>query len=177
MKTYYLLFLSLLLISCKRELSSAKQVPRKLSQDSLKHLWQQQLAEAEKDHTIYSAVELTKDTIILLRRSVGLEFSTNGGKTWKWIAKQFFRIDELTVDDKGIWWALERWKGIHEPSYCRMYKSIDNGKVWQEYTFNTSVFFPYHIYSNLIKNLPLVLSLKIQFINYRVLTQRTIGNL
>lgn len=148
MKACHLLFLSLLLVSCKRNISSAKQEPEpKLSRDSLKILWNKQLAEAKEDHTIYSAVELSKDTIILLRRSIGLEYSTNGGKTWKWIAKNIFRIDELTVDDKGIWWALERWKGIHEASYCRIYKSIDKGKTWTAYVFNTSIFFPYYFYS------------------------------
>jgi len=146
MKAYHLVLL-LLFVSCKRDISSGKQPERKLSQDSLKILWAQQLAESKKDHTIYSAVELSKDSIFLLRRSVGLEYSTNGGKTWKWIAKNIFRIDELTVDDKGIWWALERWKGIHEASYCRMYKSTNEGKTWKMYTFNTSIFFPYHIYS------------------------------
>ena len=148
MRACHLLFLSLLFISCKRDISSSKQKPkRKLSQDSLNILRTQQLAIARKDHTIYSAVELSKDTIILLRRSVGLEYSTNGGKTWQWIARSIFRVDELTVDEKGIWWALKRWKGIHEASYCSMYKSTDEGKTWKEYTFNTSVFFPYHFYS------------------------------
>ncbi|MDT3401874.1 hypothetical protein [Mucilaginibacter terrae] len=148
MKANHLLFLFLSIVSCKRNISLPKQEPEpKLNRDSLKILWDIQLAEAKEDRTIYSAVELSKDTIILLRRSIGLEYSTNGGKTWKWIAKNIFRIDELTIDDKGIWWALERWKGIHEASYCRMYKSANEGKTWTEYTFNTSVFFPYHFYS------------------------------
>ncbi|MVN91918.1 WD40/YVTN/BNR-like repeat-containing protein [Mucilaginibacter aquatilis] len=148
MRICHLLFLSLLFISCKRDLSSSKQKSeRKLSQDSLRILRTQELAEAKEDHTIYSAVVLSKDTIILLRRPVGLEYSTNGGKTWQWIAKSIFRVDELTVDNKGIWWALKRWKGIHEASDCSMYKSTDKGKTWKKYTFNTSVFFPYHFYS------------------------------
>ncbi len=109
--------------------------------------WEKMLVQAEKDHEIYGAFELSNDSIILLRRSVGIELSTDQGKTWKWLGKKIFRIDEFTVDNNGVWWGLERWKGIHEPSYCRLHKSTDLGKTWESYMFYPSVFFPYHIFS------------------------------
>ena len=109
--------------------------------------WQQELDKEKTDPYIYHSFEVGKDTIILLRKTIGIELSTDGGNTWTWLAKKIWRFDEITVDDKGTWWGLERWKGIHEASYCRMYKSEDLGKTWQGYTFYTNLFFPYHIYS------------------------------
>jgi hypothetical protein len=108
---------------------------------------EQILDSAAKDHEIYGAVQLSEDTIILIRRSLGFELSTDRGKTWEWKGKDF-EINEFTEDDKGIWWGLDVWKGIHEPSYCRMHKSTDGGKSWSDCTFNPLVFFPYHVYSN-----------------------------
>ncbi|MDB4918607.1 hypothetical protein [Mucilaginibacter sp.] len=109
--------------------------------------WEQALKEAEKDRAIYGAFEPSKNTIVLFRRFLGIELSTNGGKSWEWLAKKLNRLDEITIDNKGIWWGLVRWKGIHEASHCRIFKSADCGKTWDGYIFNTNVFFPYHIYS------------------------------
>lgn len=109
--------------------------------------WRRILIRAEKDREIYGAFDVSEDTIVLLRRSVGIELSADDGKTWKWLGKTIYRIDEFTIDDKGIWWGLERWMGIHEPSYCRMHSSNDAGKTWITYEFNTSIFFPFHINS------------------------------
>lgn len=102
---------------------------------------------AAKNHQIYDCLEISKNVIILIRRSHGLELSVDNGRTWEWIGKELPAINEITVDDKGVWWALERWKGIHESSYSVIIKSTDFGKTWKQYVFDTSVFFPYHIYS------------------------------
>lgn len=104
-------------------------------------------AQTEKDHEIYGAFQISKKTIILLRCSNGIELSNDKGKTWKWLGKKIWGLNEFTVDNKGIWWGLERWKGIHEPSYCTIHKSTDLGKTWIGYTFNPGIFFPYHINS------------------------------
>jgi hypothetical protein len=113
-----------------------------------KQVWEKYLKEAKKDHEIYHAYELSDDTIFLLRRSIGMELSIDGGKKWEWIGKQIPRLDEFTIDDRRIWWGLVRWKGIHEPSRCFLWKSTDSGVTWKIYTFNPNVFFPYHFYSN-----------------------------
>jgi len=109
--------------------------------------WDTILSRAIKDREIYNLMELSPDSIVLLRRSVGIELSTDKGRKWEWLGKNIFRVDEFTVDNKGIWWGLERWQGIHEPSYCRLYRSLNRGKTWLKYEFNTEVFFPYRIYS------------------------------
>jgi len=150
MKPYYLSILLIIICSCRKNSPPKDNSNKKNYQAGLrlKHItWEQELKEAEKDHEIYDIVELSKDTIILLRHSIGIELSTNGGKTWQWLGKKIFRLDELTVDNKGIWWGLERWKGIHEPSYCIMDRSFDRGKTWDRFIFHPLLFFPYHIYS------------------------------
>ncbi|MCO5947288.1 hypothetical protein [Mucilaginibacter flavidus] len=143
------LFLLFTVCACQRNKPSGKNsnsdtVNRK---PPVKFSYEQWLKQAEKDHEIYAAFEPSKNTIVLLRRSVGFEFSENQGKTWSWLGKEMGGINEISVDDKGTWWAMERWKGIHEPSYCRMYKSVDFGKTWEGYIFSPLLFFPYHIYS------------------------------
>ncbi len=150
MKFYYFALLCLLMMfSCHRDHSLVKVFrgdttsrPHKTKAPT----WRQMLTEDEKDRQIYNAYEISKDTIVLLRRSMGIEISTNGGKKWNWMGKDI-EVNEFTVDNKGIWWSLDRWKGIHEASYCRVHKSADLGKTWQTYVMNTNVFFPYHIYS------------------------------
>lgn len=127
-----------------------KNTSKGLLPDAPKHItisWEQELAEAQRDHEIYGAFDISPDTVLLLRRSRGIELSSDQGRNWTWMGKEIFRLDEFMVDDKGTWWGLERWKGIHEPSYCRMYSSKDAGKTWKRYVLNTNVFFPYHISS------------------------------
>jgi len=152
MKPYCLFFLLVSLFSCHRgnpKVYNSSSNQDRVSNSKLKPLsWERELTEAKKDHEIYGAFQLSNDTIILLRRSIGIELSANRGKTWQWLGKSIYGINEFTVDDKGRWWGLERWKGIHESSYCRIHKSMDLGKTWEEYTFSTEVFFPYHISSN-----------------------------
>lgn len=131
--------------SCQR--TSKKNSNNEHRKRQIKTSWKQRLAEAEKDHTIHSAFDVSKDTIILLRRSIGIELSPDKGKSWIWLAKNIFRFDEFSIDDKGVMWGLERWKGIHESSYCRMHSSLDMGKTWKSYELNTNKFFPYHICS------------------------------
>lgn len=151
MKFYYLIIpLVFIICSCERSNLSFKKFHHDTinQKPQIKRItWEQWLKEAEKDHEIYGAFEPSKNTMVLLRRSLGIELSTNGGKRWEWRAKKTGRFDEMTVDNKGIWWGLVRWKGIHEVSYCRIFKSADRGKTWDGYIFNTNVFFPYHIYS------------------------------
>ncbi|GAA3988437.1 hypothetical protein GCM10022210_46680 [Mucilaginibacter dorajii] len=107
--------------------------------------WEQMLADAGKDHKICGTFDVSKDTIVLLRGSFGIELSTDHGKTWTWLGKKIFRLNEFTIDDKGTWWGLERWAGIHEPSYCMIHSSVNAGKTWITYEFNTNNFFPFHI--------------------------------
>ncbi|SEP37790.1 hypothetical protein [Mucilaginibacter sp. OK283] len=144
--TYYTIFF-FFITSTSSCLSNSKKKIALPKGESRAEWWQRMLNRAEKDHEIYGAFDVSKDTIILLRRSVGIELSADNSKTWKWLGKKIFRIDEFTIDDKGIWWGLERWMGIHEPSYCRMHSSNDAGQTWTTYEFNTSIFFPFHINS------------------------------
>jgi hypothetical protein len=147
MRTYCLIIFSLLITcSCRRTIeNSDKKKP--LSKAEIAVWRKRALAEAEKNRGIRGVLDVSKDTILLLRQSYGIELSTNRGKTWTWLAKDVFRFDEFTVDDKGIMWGVERWKGIHEPSYCRMYSSADRGQTWNRYELKPLRFFPYHIHS------------------------------
>ena len=132
--------------SCRRSDKVGMSLPITKPKDN-SILWEQRFVEAQKDHEIYGAFDVSADTTILLRRQLGIELSPDRGKTWIWLAKKIFRIDEFTIDDKGTWWGLERWKGIHEPSYCRIHFSEDAGKTWETVEFNTGILFPYHICS------------------------------
>ncbi len=143
---YYTIFF-LFITSISSCLSSDKKTITLPKEEDRATWWAHILKRAEKDHEIYGAFDISKDTIVLLRRSVGIELSADGGKTWKWLGKTIYRMDEFTVDNKGVWWGLECWKGIHEPSYCRMHSSADAGKTWTTYEFNTNIFFPFHINS------------------------------
>jgi hypothetical protein len=145
MKTYSLFIFLLVIYSCHRAEPKIKMAANTTRLKCLSR--QQYLIQAQKDREIYGAFELSRDSIILLRRSVGIELSINSGKSSQWLAKDIANINEFTVDDKGVWWGLEYWIGIHESSYCRLHKSVDRGKTWSDYIFNTSVFFPTHIYS------------------------------
>jgi len=147
MKPYLLTTFLLLALSCQRS-TNVPNEPQTVRVQKPKAVWQHYLEEAEKDHEIHGAFDISKDTIVLLRRSIGIELSTNRGKSWTWLGKKIFRIDEFTVDDKGVWWGLERWKGIHEPSYCRIHTSSNRGKTWNTFQLNPQKFFPYHISSN-----------------------------
>jgi hypothetical protein len=149
MSRYLLIFSLLIFFSCKQKRAEDVRINTTLVKPKVKPLSREQwLLKAEKDRSIYGVVELSKDQIVLIRRLSGLEFSVDRGRTWRWIAKDVSGIREFTVDDKGTWWALSYWIGIHEASYCYLYKSLDKGKTWVGYEFNTSVFFPRDIYSD-----------------------------
>jgi hypothetical protein len=98
------------------------------------------------DHSIYGVYELSADSLVLIKRR-GFVLQTAKGMHWKWLAKDIGGINEFTADNIGNWWLLQRWKGIHEASYSRLYRSSNKGKTCQRYEFNTNVFFPYSITS------------------------------
>jgi len=154
MKIYSLFIFLLVIYSCHRAEPKIKMAANTTRLKCLSR--QQYLIQAQKDREIYGAFELSRDSVILLRRSVGIELSSNAGKSWQWLAKDIANINEFTVDDKGVWWGLEYWIGIHEASYCRLHKSENHGKTWSDYIFNASVFFPTHIYSKAHKSLAIM---------------------
>lgn len=146
MKSYFLITLFLVVIcSCQRTSQKENYNPPKKKPIII--TWKERIAAAEKDPGIRGVFEVSRDTIILLKRTLGIELSPDGGKSWVWLAKNIFGFNEFVIDDKRIMWGLEKWVGIHEPSYCRIHSSEDKGKTWKSYELNTNKFFPYHISS------------------------------
>ena len=54
----------------------------------------------------------------------------------------------MTIDSNGVIWAIDSWVGIHEEDHSILYRSVDKGKLWQDFTFDTKNFFPLEIISN-----------------------------
>jgi hypothetical protein len=145
MNRYLLIFILLLIFfACKQK--TAENIAHNTNKKAnVKRLTKEEwLLEVEKSHSVIGVVELSKSKVILFREA-GIELSINGGRTWKWIAKDLSGIREFTEDDKGTWWAISYWIGIHEASRCDLYQSLNKGKTWTSYAFNTDLFFPYHI--------------------------------
>lgn len=102
--------------------------------------------ETTKDNVINDVVDISKDTIIAVKHSRGLLLTTNGAKTWRDIFPDQL-TKESTIDDHGVVWAFDSWKGIHEASYSRLSGSTNLGKTWNKAEFDINKFFPLHIYS------------------------------
>lgn len=143
MSRYLPIFILLSFFACKQKTAKEIRVYTTHTKRLSKAEW---LLQAEKDSSVNGVVELSGNRTVLMRRA-GLELSVDGGRTWKWIARDLTGVREFTEDDKGTWWAISYWIGIHEASYCYLSRSLDKGKTWVGYTFNTYVFFPYDIYS------------------------------
>ncbi|RZK09718.1 MAG: hypothetical protein EOO43_21000 [Flavobacterium sp.] len=113
-----------------------------LETSEIKIRWEQLRAAEEKYPGIRGVFDVSVDTIVLLRHSLGIEVSSDRGMSWIWLAKDINRFNEFTIDDKGLMWGLELWIGIHEPSYCRMHSLQDKGKTWKSYELDAQKFFP-----------------------------------
>ncbi|MEO6521023.1 MAG: hypothetical protein ABIN91_05055 [Mucilaginibacter sp.] len=129
--------LVILLNSCQHGSNKRGYVP---SPDSTEQL------PAKNIKTIIGVVDVSADTIVILKGDA-IEMTLNHGKTWTTISTSRY-INQLTIDDKGVFWGLYSWLGIHESSKGWMVKSSDFGKHWQGYDFNIKSFFPYYIMSS-----------------------------
>jgi len=97
-------------------------------------------------HPIQDLLPINGDTLIAAKWYGGLIITYDAGKNWQVLAPDML-FKKMTVDNKGVLWGIDSWRGIHEGDYSRLYKSTDKGRTWKETVFNTEKFFPLEITS------------------------------
>jgi hypothetical protein len=97
------------------------------------------------DH-ITGILDISKDTILLVKSYKTLLLTTNFGKTWKDISPRMI-IYDVTIDHLGVLWINSTGGGIHEPKYSYYLNSIDSGKHWNTISWDPDKFWPVHILS------------------------------
>lgn len=97
------------------------------------------------DH-ITGVLDISKDTILLVKSYKTLLLTTNFGKTWKDIGPQMV-IYDVTIDNFGVLWINCTGGGIHQPKFSYYLKSIDFGKHWNTISWDPEKFWPIHILS------------------------------
>src|ERR1043165_6307744 len=78
-------------------------------------------------HPIRDLVAVNGDTLIAADWEKGCIVTYDAGKHWTPTAPNT-HFKKMTVDNKGVVWAIDSWIGIHEEDHSRIYRSADGGK-------------------------------------------------
>ncbi len=100
----------------------------------------------DADRSISNILPLNGDTLIATKWNQGILLTYDAGKTWQELHPNML-LKLITIDNKGTIWGLNSWRGIHERSYSRIYKSEDKGRTWSKTEFDLQKFFPMEIVS------------------------------
>jgi hypothetical protein len=100
----------------------------------------------ESHHPVQDLLPINGDTLIAAKWYGGLMITYDAGKTWLVLSPDIL-FKTMTVDNKGVLWGMDSWRGIHEGDYSHLYKSADKGKTWKKTVFDTKKFFPLEIVS------------------------------
>jgi hypothetical protein len=100
----------------------------------------------DTNHPVQDLLPINGDTLIAAKWYGGLMITYDAGKNWQVLSADML-FKTMTIDNKGVLWGIDSWRGIHERDYSRLYKSIDKGKTWIETVFDTQKFFPLEIIS------------------------------